>query len=86
MKLYDLTTLCEEAEEDKCQNPFTLPVAVLLYKYVCQIDFGEVCVDEFDLLKLCPFFVVLFWGFFLMQSRLQLDAQSKAKQKTLWHH
>lgn len=32
MKLYDLTTLCEEAEEEKCQNPFTLPVAVLLYK------------------------------------------------------
>lgn len=32
VKLYDLTTLCEEAEEDKCQNPFTLPVAVLLYK------------------------------------------------------
>ncbi|XP_075997852.1 erythroid differentiation-related factor 1 isoform X2 [Genypterus blacodes] len=32
VKLYDLTTLCEEAEEQKCQNPFTLPVAVLLYK------------------------------------------------------
>uniref|UniRef100_A0A3Q3N0L0 Erythroid differentiation regulatory factor 1 n=1 Tax=Mastacembelus armatus TaxID=205130 RepID=A0A3Q3N0L0_9TELE len=31
VKLYDLTTLCEE-EEEKCQNPFTLPVAVLLYK------------------------------------------------------
>lgn len=31
VKLYDLTTLCEEAEEE-CQNPFTLPVAVLLYK------------------------------------------------------
>lgn len=34
MKLYDLTTLCEEATEEKCQNPFTLPVAVLLYKCV----------------------------------------------------
>lgn len=34
VKLYDLTTLCEEAAEEKCQNPFTLPVAVLLYKYV----------------------------------------------------
>lgn len=33
VKLYDLTTLCEEAAEEKCQNPFTLPVAVLLYKY-----------------------------------------------------
>ncbi|KAM9365535.1 erythroid differentiation-related factor 1 [Pholidichthys leucotaenia] len=32
VKLYDLTTLCEEAEDEKCQNPFTLPVAVLLYK------------------------------------------------------
>lgn len=32
VKLYDLTTLCEEAQEEKCQNPFTLPVAVLLYK------------------------------------------------------
>uniref|UniRef100_A0A1A7WBI4 Chromosome 10 open reading frame 137 n=2 Tax=Iconisemion striatum TaxID=60296 RepID=A0A1A7WBI4_9TELE len=32
VKLYDLTTLCEEAEEEKHQNPFTLPVAVLLYK------------------------------------------------------
>nr|XP_043902206.1 erythroid differentiation-related factor 1-like [Solea senegalensis] len=32
VKLYDLTTLCEEAEEEKCQIPFTLPVAVLLYK------------------------------------------------------
>ncbi|XP_017287717.1 erythroid differentiation-related factor 1 isoform X2 [Kryptolebias marmoratus] len=32
VKLYDLTTLCEEAEEENYQNPFTLPVAVLLYK------------------------------------------------------
>ncbi|TRY91789.1 hypothetical protein DNTS_021912 [Danionella cerebrum] len=32
VKLYDLTTLCEEAAEEKYQNPFTLPVAVLLYK------------------------------------------------------
>lgn len=38
VKLYDLTTLCEEAEEEKCQNPFTLPVAVLLYKYVCETN------------------------------------------------
>ncbi|XP_056903015.1 erythroid differentiation-related factor 1 [Takifugu flavidus] len=37
VKLYDLTTLCEEAEEDKCQNPFTLPVAVLLYKVACNL-------------------------------------------------
>ncbi|MBN3290067.1 EDRF1 factor, partial [Polypterus senegalus] len=32
VKLYDLTTLCEEAPEEKYQNPFTMPVAVLLYK------------------------------------------------------
>ncbi|KAJ8013964.1 hypothetical protein DPEC_G00035320 [Dallia pectoralis] len=32
VKLYDLSTLCEEAAEEKCQNPFILPVAVLLYK------------------------------------------------------
>lgn len=33
VKLYDLTTLCEETE-DKYQNPFTMPVAILLYKWV----------------------------------------------------
>lgn len=37
VKLYDLTTLCEEAPEEKCQNPFTLPVAVLLYKCVLHL-------------------------------------------------
>nr|XP_020458691.1 erythroid differentiation-related factor 1 isoform X1 [Monopterus albus] len=37
VKLYDLTTLCEEAEEEKYQNPFTLPVAVLLYKVACNL-------------------------------------------------
>uniref|UniRef100_A0A1A8HWY9 Chromosome 10 open reading frame 137 n=1 Tax=Nothobranchius kuhntae TaxID=321403 RepID=A0A1A8HWY9_NOTKU len=37
VKLYDLTTLCEEAEEEKHQNPFTLPVAVLLYKVACNL-------------------------------------------------
>ncbi|XP_077114477.1 erythroid differentiation-related factor 1 isoform X2 [Ranitomeya variabilis] len=36
VKLYDLTTLCEETE-DKYQNPFTLPVAVLLYKVACNM-------------------------------------------------
>lgn len=35
MKLYDLTTLCEETE-DKYQNPFTMPVAILLYKWVLE--------------------------------------------------
>nr|XP_057914197.1 erythroid differentiation-related factor 1 isoform X2 [Doryrhamphus excisus] len=37
VKLYDLTTLCEEAEEEKSHNPFTLPVAVLLYKVACNL-------------------------------------------------
>ncbi|XP_023226950.1 erythroid differentiation-related factor 1-like [Centruroides sculpturatus] len=32
VKLYDLTTLCSEVIDDKEQNPFTLPVAMLLYK------------------------------------------------------
>lgn len=41
VKLYDLTTLCEEAEEEKCQNPFTLPVAVLLYRWISGKDSGE---------------------------------------------
>lgn len=35
VKLYDLTTLCEETE-DKYQNPFTMPVAILLYKWVSE--------------------------------------------------
>ncbi|XP_061915162.1 erythroid differentiation-related factor 1-like isoform X2 [Entelurus aequoreus] len=37
VKLYDLTTLCEEAEEENSHNPFTLPVAVLLYKVACNL-------------------------------------------------
>ncbi|KAM9617792.1 erythroid differentiation-related factor 1 isoform 4-T4 [Trichechus inunguis] len=36
VKLYDLTTLCEETE-DKYRNPFTMPVAVLLYKVACNM-------------------------------------------------
>ncbi|KAM6444086.1 erythroid differentiation-related factor 1 isoform 5-T5 [Liasis olivaceus] len=36
VKLYDLTTLCEETE-DKYQNPFTMPVAILLYKVACNM-------------------------------------------------
>ncbi|XP_045147320.1 erythroid differentiation-related factor 1 [Echinops telfairi] len=36
VKLYDLTTLCEETE-DKYQNPFTMPVAILLYKVACSM-------------------------------------------------
>lgn len=32
MKLYDLTSLCSEESEEKGQNPFTVPVAMLLYR------------------------------------------------------
>lgn len=32
MKLYDLTSLCSDVSEEKGQNPFTVPVAILLYR------------------------------------------------------
>lgn len=32
MKLYDLTSLCSDVSEEKGQNPFTVPVAMLLYR------------------------------------------------------
>ncbi|KAJ9579565.1 hypothetical protein L9F63_004750 [Diploptera punctata] len=32
VKLYDLTSLCTEVTDDKEQNPFTVPVAMLLYR------------------------------------------------------
>ncbi|XP_017769509.1 PREDICTED: erythroid differentiation-related factor 1 [Nicrophorus vespilloides] len=32
VKLYDLTSLCSDDEEDNDQNPFTVPVAMLLYR------------------------------------------------------
>lgn len=32
VKLYDLTSLCNDVSEDKAQNPFTVPVAMLLYR------------------------------------------------------
>ncbi|KAG7252144.1 hypothetical protein CRUP_032185, partial [Coryphaenoides rupestris] len=41
VKLYDLTRLCEEAEDDKYQNPFTLPIAVLLYNYVFPVSLDK---------------------------------------------
>ncbi|XP_023564817.1 erythroid differentiation-related factor 1 [Octodon degus] len=34
VKLYDLTTLCEDTK-DKYKNPFAMPVAILLYKVAC---------------------------------------------------
>lgn len=32
VKLYDLTSLCSEGLIEKGQNPFTVPVAMLLYR------------------------------------------------------
>ena len=32
VKLYDLTALCGEGKTDRCQNPFTVPVGILLYR------------------------------------------------------
>ncbi|XP_069671466.1 erythroid differentiation-related factor 1 [Periplaneta americana] len=32
VKLYDLTSLCTDVMDDKGQNPFTVPVAMLLYR------------------------------------------------------
>lgn len=32
VKLYDLTSLCSDISDDKEQNPFTVPVAMLLYR------------------------------------------------------
>lgn len=32
IKLYDLTSLCSENDVEKGQNPFTIPVAMLLYR------------------------------------------------------
>lgn len=32
VKLYDLTSLCSESLVDQGQNPFTVPVAMLLYR------------------------------------------------------
>lgn len=32
VKLYDLSSLCSEDLEEKGQNPFTIPVAMLLYR------------------------------------------------------
>ena len=32
VKLYDLTDLCSEIVEDRSQNPFTVPVGMLLYR------------------------------------------------------
>lgn len=37
VKLYDLTTLCADIMGENEQNPFTLPVAMLLYRVACNM-------------------------------------------------
>jgi hypothetical protein len=32
VKLYDLTSLCTDVTDEKGPNPFTVPVAMLLYR------------------------------------------------------
>ncbi|KAJ8686309.1 hypothetical protein QAD02_022103 [Eretmocerus hayati] len=40
VKLYDLTSLCSDLSEDKGQNPFTIPVAMLLYRVARNMKFS----------------------------------------------
>ncbi|XP_064630456.1 erythroid differentiation-related factor 1-like [Lineus longissimus] len=37
VKLYDLTTLCSDIKENKNENPFTIPVGMLLYRVAMNI-------------------------------------------------
>ena len=57
MKLYDLTSLCDEATDDKEENPFTVPVAVLIYRVARNIKYSLECQKEIGtigtLLKNC---------------------------------
>lgn len=41
MKLYDLTSLCSDVSEDKGQNPFTVPVAMLLYRVARNMKYSS---------------------------------------------
>ncbi|XP_029844303.2 erythroid differentiation-related factor 1 [Ixodes scapularis] len=43
VKLYDLTVLCSELVDDKQQNPFTLPVAVLLFRVAANMKESPDC-------------------------------------------
>uniref|UniRef100_A0ABD2XJ45 Erythroid differentiation-related factor 1 n=1 Tax=Trichogramma kaykai TaxID=54128 RepID=A0ABD2XJ45_9HYME len=42
VKLYDLTSLCDESD-DKTQNPFTVPVAMLLYRVARNMKYSADC-------------------------------------------
>lgn len=43
MKLYDLTSLCSESTDVKGQNPFTVPVAMLLYRVARNMKYSPDC-------------------------------------------
>ncbi|XP_036151294.1 erythroid differentiation-related factor 1 isoform X2 [Monomorium pharaonis] len=43
VKLYDLTSLCNDALEEKGQNPFTVPVAMLLYRVARNMKYSPDC-------------------------------------------
>ncbi|XP_034944634.1 erythroid differentiation-related factor 1 [Chelonus insularis] len=41
VKLYDLTSLCGDVSDDKGQNPFTVPVAMLLYRVARNMKYSS---------------------------------------------
>ncbi|KAG7190566.1 hypothetical protein KM043_006659 [Ampulex compressa] len=41
VKLYDLTSLCNDVEDEKGQNPFTVPVAMLLYRVARNMKYSS---------------------------------------------
>lgn len=41
VKLYDLTSLCSDVSEEKGQNPFTVPVAMLLYRVARNMKYSS---------------------------------------------
>lgn len=41
VKLYDLTSLCNDVSDEKGQNPFTVPVAMLLYRVARNMKYSS---------------------------------------------
>ncbi|XP_076241456.1 erythroid differentiation-related factor 1 isoform X2 [Calliopsis andreniformis] len=41
VKLYDLTSLCHDVSDEKGQNPFTVPVAMLLYRVARNMKYSS---------------------------------------------
>ncbi|KAK2586143.1 hypothetical protein KPH14_001413 [Odynerus spinipes] len=41
VKLYDLTSLCSDVSDEKGQNPFTVPVAMLLYRVARNMKYSS---------------------------------------------